>query len=36
MRQYTIMKKNLMKLDERKRNFPLIIMVDNSLMKNRI
>jgi hypothetical protein len=33
MRQYTIMNKKLMKLDERKRNFPSIITVDGALMK---
>jgi hypothetical protein len=32
MRQYATMNKKLMKLDERKRNFPLIIMVDDALM----
>jgi hypothetical protein len=33
MRQYAIVNKKLMKLDERKRNFPSIITVDDTLMK---
>ncbi len=32
IKQYTIMNKILMKLDERKRNFPSIITVDDALM----